>query len=104
MPSGNSLRLQQLMEIYVSGRDRSAPHVREIEGEFVAEGLDDDDRFSDLQYALAMFGADGRDDIEQLLVRECGWAMKTLRGVCVYRDCRNTIVEGTRFCSLHQPE
>ena len=94
-------RLAGLMEAFVSGQDRSVRHVREMEGEF-AQQLDQDERFEDLQYTLAMFGADGYD-VEDQLVKECAWALKTLRGVCVYRDCQAATVEGTRFCSQHQP-
>jgi len=94
-------RLADLMEVFISGRDRSQHQVRDMEGEF-ANQFDEDGRFEDLQYALAMFGAGGYD-MEDQLVKECGWALKTLRGVCVYDDCQAAIVEGTRFCSLHQP-
>jgi hypothetical protein len=98
---GRCQRLVDLMEAFVSGQDRSRRHVREMEGEF-AQQLDQDERFEDLQYALAMFGADGYD-MEDRLVRECAWALKTLHGVCVYRDCQVAVMEGTRFCSQHQP-
>jgi hypothetical protein len=89
------------MEAFVSGRDRSLRHVREMEREF-AQQLDEDERFENLQYALAMFGADGYDMVDPL-VKECAWALQTLRGVCVYRDCQAAIVQGTRFCLQHQP-
>ena len=59
------------MEAFVSGQDRSVRHVREMEGEF-AQQLDQDERFEDLQYTLAMFGADGYD-VEEQLVKECAW-------------------------------
>jgi hypothetical protein len=95
-------RLIAMMETYVSGQNRSGHYVRQIEGEF-AQHLSDDERFGDLEYALAMFGADGYDDIEELLARECVWALKTLSGVCVYKDCQSPIAEGSRFCPLHQP-
>jgi hypothetical protein len=94
-------RFLDLMEAFVAGRDRSQRHVREMEGEF-AQQFDEDERFEDLQYALAMFGADDYD-MEDHLVKECAWAIRTLHGVCVYRDCRGATVEGSRFCAEHQP-
>jgi hypothetical protein len=101
MPPGSRYqRLVDLMEVFVSGQDRSRRHVRELEGEF-AQQLDEDEQFEDLQYALAMFGADGYD-MEAQLVKECAWVLKTLRGICVYGDCQFATVEGTRFCSQHQ--
>jgi hypothetical protein len=94
------VRLVDLMEAFVSCRDRSQRHVREMEGEF-ARQLDADQRFEDLQYALAMFGANGYD-MEAPLATECSRALNTLRGICVYRDCEGAIVEGTRYCHRHQ--
>ncbi len=100
---GNHLtRLIELMEAYVKGRDRSRLMVRQIEGEF-ALSLDDDERFEELQYVLAMFGAEGFD-MEERLIEECEWALKTLSGICVYRDCKAPIIEGTRFCVAHTPD
>jgi hypothetical protein len=94
-------RLANLMEVFISGEDRSPVLVREMEREF-SQQLDDDERFADLQYALAMFGADGYE-MEAQLVRECSWALKTLRGICVFRDCEAAALDGTRFCRLHLP-
>jgi hypothetical protein len=93
--------LVDLMEAFIHGRDRSASHVRAMESEF-AQWLDEDERFEDLQYALAMFGADEYDG-EDPLAKECAWAIRTLNGECLYRDCRAKIVDRTRFCSEHQP-
>jgi hypothetical protein len=45
-----------MMESFVAGENRTRQFVGELVGEFAACGLDDDDRFTDLQYALAMFG------------------------------------------------
>jgi len=101
-PHEPNQRLLDLMDAFVSGRDRSTNHVREMESEF-ARGLDDDPLYENLQYALAMFGADGYD-VEEELVKECQWALKTLRGLCVYRDCEAPCVEGTRFCPRHLPQ
>jgi uncharacterized protein (DUF433 family) len=95
-------RLIELMEAYVKGQDRSRLMVRQIEGEF-ALSLDDDERFEELQYVLAMFGAEGFD-MEERLIEECEWALKTLSGMCVYRDCKAPIIEGTRYCVAHTPD
>src|SRR4051812_9943840 len=92
--------LVELMEAFIRGLDRSQRLVRDLEGEF-AQLLDEDEGFEDLQYALAMFGADGYD-MEDRLVKECTWALKTLRCVCVYLDCHAAIEEKSRFCPLHQ--
>ena len=92
-------QLVDLMEAYVSGAGRSQQHVSEMEGEF-AKHLDDDERFENLQYALAMVGADGYDS-EGDLERECIWALKTLDGVCVHAGCRASNVPGSRFCLEH---
>jgi hypothetical protein len=57
-----------MMEAFVSDRSKSLDFVRQMEGEFATSDLDDDARFSDLQYALAMFGASSRQDDEKMLV------------------------------------
>ena len=71
-------RLVTLMRAFLDG-DTSMSHVSEIESEF-ARQLDDDERFSDLQYALAMYQGESevhRDDFERLRI-ECAWAVKEL--------------------------
>lgn len=73
--------------------------VREIEGEFAQE-LDEDPRFSNLREALALYGADGYCS-EAEFVKELLVAVKTLQGICAYRDCNSTCLEGTRFCAEH---
>lgn len=72
------LQLIQLLEAFVAGRNRSREQVVAIETEF-AHHFDDDPRFADLQYELAMFGADGRTGDAAALVKECEWALKLLR-------------------------
>jgi hypothetical protein len=52
--------------------------VAAIEGEF-AKHFDGDDRFADLQYELAMYGADDHPG-DASLVKECEWALKLLHG------------------------
>jgi hypothetical protein len=50
-----------------------------MEGEFATSDLDNDERFSDLQYALAMFGASDREYDEKMLAEECKYALRLLR-------------------------
>ena len=69
-------RFVELLEAFVAGRNRSRQHVSAIERES-AEHFDDDPRFLDLQYELAMFGAD--DYPGNALVKECEWALKLLQ-------------------------
>jgi hypothetical protein len=67
----------QLLEKFISGRDRSPSQIAMMEGEF-SKYFDDDPRFADLQYELAMFGADDhKGDAD--LVKECKRALKLLR-------------------------
>jgi hypothetical protein len=72
-------KLIQMIEAFIVGESRSRDFVSQMEGEFAANGLDDDERFSDLQYALAMFGAGSREDDEKMLADECRYALKLLR-------------------------
>jgi hypothetical protein len=67
----------QLLEALVEARDRSREHVAAIESEF-ARHFDDDPRLVDLQYELAMYGADEHPG-DAALVKECEWALKLLR-------------------------
>jgi hypothetical protein len=67
----------QLLEAFVAGRNRSREQVVAIEAEF-AQRFDDDPRFANLQYELAMFGADDNPG-DAALVKECEWALKVLR-------------------------
>ena len=75
----NYHKLIAMMEAFVSGQSRSGDFVREMEGEFATNDLDDDERFSDLQLALAMFGAAGREQDEKMLAGECKYALRLLR-------------------------
>ena len=66
----------QLLEAFVAGRNRSREQVAAIETEF-AQHFDDNPRFADLQYELAMFGADDYPG-DAALVKECEWALTLL--------------------------
>ncbi len=82
MESPSKTRYQHLirmMDAFVAGEGTSRDFVGEMEGEFVACGLDDDDQFSDLQLALAMFGAGDREPDEKMLAGECRYALRVLR-------------------------
>ena len=75
-------KLIQMIDAFIAGESsesRSRDFVRQMEGEFAASGLDDDERFSDLQMAFAMFGAGDRRHDETMLVDECRYALKLLR-------------------------
>lgn len=72
-------KLIWMMEAFVSGQSRSRDFVTQMEGEFATSDLDDDERFSDLQLALAMFGAAGREPDEKMLAGECKYALRLLR-------------------------
>ena len=67
----------QLLETFVAGHDRSPHCVTMIEGEF-SKYFDEDPRFADLQYELAMFGADDQRGYAEL-VKECESALKLLK-------------------------
>ena len=58
-----------------------------MEGEFATSYLDDDERFSDLQFALAMYGASDRDGDERTLANECKYALRLLREGLGRRTC-----------------
>jgi len=73
------LHLIELMNAFVTGQSRSRDFVSLIEGEFVAMDLDGDERFSDLQLALAMFGAGEREADETMLAGECKDAFRILK-------------------------
>ena len=60
-------KLIAMMEAFVSGQSRSRDFVTQMEGKFATSDLDDDERFSDLQLALAMFGASDREHDEKML-------------------------------------
>jgi hypothetical protein len=72
-------KLVEMMDAFVSGRSRSRDFVGQIEGEFATSPLDEDERFRDLQLALAMFGAGEREADEKMLAGECKYALRVLR-------------------------
>ena len=59
-----------MMEAFVSGESRSRDFVNQIESEVATSDLDDDERFSDLQLTLAMFGASDRE------FEDVGWRVQ----------------------------
>ena len=71
-------KLIEMMDAFISGRSRSREFVSQMESEFAASPLDEDERFSDLQLALAMFGAAGREADEKMLAGECRYALRLL--------------------------
>jgi hypothetical protein len=68
-----------MMEAFVSGQSRSRDFIKQMESEFAISDLDDDERFSDLQLALAVFGAADREADEKMLAGECKYALRVLR-------------------------
>ncbi len=80
-PTAKYQKLIRMMEAFVSGGSTSHEFVREMDGEFWACGLNDDDQFSDLLTALDMFGVP-REDFgadEKTLASECQNALRLLR-------------------------
>ena len=72
-------KLIEMMDAFISGRSRSCEFVNRMESEFAASPLDEDERFRDLQLALAMFGAGEREADEKMLAGECKYALRLLR-------------------------
>ena len=72
-------KLIEMMDAFISGRSRSRDFVTQLEGEFAASPLDEDERFQDLQQALAMFGAADREADDKMLAGECKYALRLLR-------------------------
>jgi hypothetical protein len=80
MNQKNALELQKLVtmiERFITGDCRTRDSVRDLESCFAACGLDDAEELADLQLALAMFGAGSRREDEDVLERECRYALKT---------------------------
>ena len=75
-------KLILMMEAFVSGERTSHEFVREMDAEFWASGLNEDDRFSDLLMALDMFGVPREDHgvDAKTLASECRYALRVLRG------------------------
>ena len=83
MESASKARYQKLirmLEVFVAGESTSHEFVREMDGEFWASELNEDDRFSDLLMALDMFGVPARDFgcDEKMLASECRYALRLL--------------------------
>jgi hypothetical protein len=85
MKSASTARYQKLirmMEAFVSGQSTSLLAVREMEAEFGACGLVEDDRFHDLMMALDLFAVPPKDfgygcDPKHL-ASECRYALRVL--------------------------
>lgn len=67
----------KFLDAFVAGHSRSREQVAAIENEFALH-FDNDPRFVDLEYELAMYGADDRADAAAL-AKECQWALELLR-------------------------
>jgi|GEM_PF-5386279 len=70
-----------MMEAFVSGESTSHEFIRQMNAEFWAAGLNEDDRFSDLLMALDLFGVP-REDFgvdAKMLTSECQYALRILR-------------------------
>ncbi len=70
--------LAEVMEAFVSGSGRTLSDVRRMEGLFATSPLDNNDRYSDLQSAMALFGAGDREHDERMLASECRYALRLL--------------------------
>jgi hypothetical protein len=79
-PAAKYQKLITMMTAFMAGdsRSRSRDFVAQMEAEFIATGLDADERFSDLELALAMFGASDREADEKMLVGECRYVLRVL--------------------------
>ena len=78
MPAGEPYKqFVQLLAAFVSGRDRSRRQAAAIEGE-LAEHFDEDPRYEDFQYEVAMYGAEDHPG-DAALVKECERALKRLQ-------------------------
>jgi hypothetical protein len=82
-PTTNSKyqKLLGMLEAFVAGQNRSIQFVREMDAEFWAVGLNEDERFSDLLMALDMFGVPVKDFgcDERTLATECRHALRVLK-------------------------
>ncbi len=70
--------LVQMLERFIEseGEPRGTTFVREIEGEFARTGLDEEEEFSDLQHALAMYR--GYEEDVRTLKHEASFAVRRL--------------------------
>jgi hypothetical protein len=71
--------LVRMMDAFVAGKDRSRDLVGMMEAEFVAWGLEDNEQFRDLKFAIRMFGVGDREANEKRLAGECRYAVRLLR-------------------------
>ena len=73
-------KLVRMLGAFVGGENRSLLFVREIDAEFCATGLKEDDRFSDLLMTLDLFGVAAKDFgyREKALAIECWYALRLL--------------------------
>ena len=85
MESASTTKYQKLirmMEAFVSRESASLQAVREMEAEFGACGLIDDDRFHDMMMALDLFAVPTKDfgyGDPKHLASECRYALRVLR-------------------------
>jgi len=72
----------RMLESFVAGENTSRDFVSKMESEFYACALQEDDRFSDLQMALDMFGVPAKDYgyDDKMLSHECRYALRLLKG------------------------
>jgi hypothetical protein len=70
--------LLRLMSEFVAGGGRYKDFVRTMESSFAACGLDDEEEFGALQYALAMYGAGDPGKDAEALISACRGAIKML--------------------------
>jgi hypothetical protein len=69
MESPQAAKYQQfitMMTAFVAGESRSRDFVTQMEGEFLKTGLAEDERFNDLELALAMFGVSDYTETNRL--------------------------------------
>jgi len=76
-------RLIQMMEAFVCGESTSLQFVKEMETEFWACGLNDDDRFHDLLMTLDLFAVPIKDFgyacDSKPLAAQCRYALRVLK-------------------------
>ena len=76
-------KLIQMMEAFVSGESTSLQFVKEMETEFWACGLNEDDRFHDLLMTLDLFAVSTKDFGHACdpkpLATHCRYALRVLK-------------------------
>jgi hypothetical protein len=75
-PQNEYQTLAAMLEAFVSGQQRSREYIQSLETEF-ARHVDEDSRFEDLQYALAMY--DGHSANVELLLTASRNALRQLK-------------------------